>query len=369
MYHPIGLKPETAPPAPHLHAEPLAAGRLAGAKTAYTVRRVPLGEARLLIGGIAPRAGDVVLARVERLGQHQHLESAAGRRAKLWPGDEIVVAFGNRYAPDQFEAYVPGGLEPCHLVAGGGVAARVATRHGAIRAATDIVPLGLLARADGRPLNVMDGRLAALPVPHGAVAPFTIAVLGASMNAGKTTTCVALTRGLSACGLRVGAAKITGTGSGGDRWAQVDAGARPMIDFTEAGHATTFGLSPRELEEVMVTLSAHLLAQGAQARVLEIADGLLQPDTAALATSATFAGLVDGVIFAADGAMGAVAGVEWLRARGLPVLAVSGLVTASPLATQEAAEATGLPVLGPDEIGAGGWLGRLLAGRAEPVAA
>lgn len=46
MYHPIGLKPESAPPAPHLHAEPLAAGRLAGAKTACTVRRVPLGEAR-----------------------------------------------------------------------------------------------------------------------------------------------------------------------------------------------------------------------------------------------------------------------------------------------------------------------------------
>jgi hypothetical protein len=42
--------------------------------------------------------------------------------------DAIIVAYGHRYAPDQFEAYVPEDLGPCHLVAGGGVAAREAER-------------------------------------------------------------------------------------------------------------------------------------------------------------------------------------------------------------------------------------------------
>ncbi len=52
------------------------------------------------------------------------------------------------------------------------------------------------------------------------------------------------------------------------------------------------------------------------------------------------------MIFAAGDAMGAAAGALWLQERGLPVLAISGLVTASPLAARETKVATGLPVLG-----------------------
>jgi hypothetical protein len=43
--------------------------------------------------------------------------------------------------------------------------------------------------------------------------------------------------------------------------------------------------------------------------------------------------------------MGAADGVAWLRDHGLTVRAVSGALTASPLAVREAAEATSLPVL------------------------
>ncbi len=338
----------------------ISSDRISRAKASYTTRRVPASAMQTLIAGGQPTSGDVVLARVEQLGQHQHLESGAGRRAKLWPGDEIIVAYGNRYAPDQFEAYVPDDLGPCHLVAGGGIAARVASRHGPIRQATQIEPLGLLADADGRRLNLIDWRLRAA-APRQAAKPLAIAVLGSSMNAGKTTTCAALVRGLAQAGLRVGAAKVTGTGSGGDRWSVIDAGADPVFDFTDAGHATTFGLCGAALADVMHTLTAQLAAQGAEACVLEIADGLLQKETAALATSDIFRRTVDGVVFAANGSMSALAGVAWLRQHRLPVLALSGLVTASPLATREAAEATGLPVLSPDELGRGDWYPSLIA--------
>jgi hypothetical protein len=43
--------------------------------------------------------------------------------------------------------------------------------------------------------------------------------------------------------------------------------------------------------------------------------------------------------------MGALAGTRWLQERGLPVLAVSGRMTASPLAAREAQSAVNLPVL------------------------
>ena len=60
-----------------------------------------------LLRDAEPQPGDLVLARVTRVGQHQHIEQVTGRRAKLWQDDEIIVAYGNRYAPDQFEAFVP----------------------------------------------------------------------------------------------------------------------------------------------------------------------------------------------------------------------------------------------------------------------
>lgn len=55
--------------------------------------------------------------------------------------------------------------------------------------------------------------------------------------------------------------------------------------------------------------------------------------------------MVDGVVFAAGDALGAIGGVEWLRQRGLPVIALSGLLTASPLAMREATAHSEVPVM------------------------
>lgn len=319
-------------------------GRVGAAKVSYTARRVPLGRAVGLLGGaLAPRSGDVLLARVTRVRQHTRLELTGGRRAHLHVGDEIVVCYGNRYAPDQFEAVVPSDLEPCHLVAAGGIAGRCLTRSSAIKPATEILPLGLLVDAAGRRLNLADWALPRAVL--GATKPLTLAVVGTTMNAGKTTCAGHLVRGLAASGLRVGAAKLTGTGAGGDRWFLQDAGAQPVLDFTDAGVASTYRLSPSRVEEIASSLLGHLAREGVDAAVLEIADGLLQSETARLLESPGFVQHVDGIIFASGDAMGAAAGVLWLRERALPVLAISGALTQSPLAVREAETATNLPVL------------------------
>jgi hypothetical protein len=334
--------------------------RIARAKSAYTTRHVPRDEMRHLLKNACPVTGDLVLARVARLGQHEHIERVDGRRAKMWEGDEIIVAYGNRYAPDQFEAYVPDDLGPCHLVAGGGVAARVVAQHGAMKQATQIVPLGLLADEAGDPLNLRNWALA--PVSPLRAKPYVFAVLGTSMNAGKTTTAAAMIRGLAQGGYKVGAAKVTGTGSGGDRWAMVDAGATAVLDFTDAGYPSTFGLPPRRLEQLLGLLIGHVASGGAQAVVVELADGLLQDDTSALVESETFRRLVDGVVFASNSAMGAKSGADWLRARDLPLLAISGVLTSSPLAAREAAKATRLPVLSRQDLSGTSWWTKLAAG-------
>src|SRR5690606_10763892 len=110
----------------------------------------------LISGTVRPRSGDLVLATVTRLGQHRKIEQPTGRRATLHVGDEILVAYADRYAPDQFEAHVPHDLGKAQLVAAGGVAALMISRCSDVRNATDIQPIGLVGDAQGRAINLSD---------------------------------------------------------------------------------------------------------------------------------------------------------------------------------------------------------------------
>lgn len=347
--------------------------RVAAAKRAYTTRAFAPHEAVHLLDDAqqVPRPGDLLLARVDRLGKHAQLEACDSRRAALFAGDEIVVAYGPRYAPDQFEAVLPGDLQPCHLVAGGGVAAQVLSRHGAAAAPTEITPIGLLADADGERLNMSRHALARCPT--GRRRPLTIASLGTSMNAGKTTSAAFLVRGLVRSGMRVGAAKVTGTGSGRDAGLLRDAGAQVVLDFTDAGHASTYLLDLPALTDVLQRLLSNLSWAGVDAIVFEVADGLYQRETEMLLRTPEFRQLVDAVVFSSPDAMGAAAGAAWLSNAQLPVLALAGTLTRSPLARREAQAVTMLPVLGLDELSdpvvARGLLDSAAAGMAQPLAA
>jgi hypothetical protein len=296
----------------------------------------------LLDGDVQPRAGDLVLARVDTLGQHARLELRTGRRAHLFPGDEIVVSYGNRYAPDQFEAELPGGLGPCHLVAAGGIASLMRSCHARMDEPTTIVPVGLLLDSDGSRLNLASWALD--PPPPVTHRPHTLVIVGSTMNSGKTTTAANLIKGLVRAGRRVGAAKVTGTGAGGDVWFMSDSGANPVLDFTAMGLASTYLAGAAVVERCFTSLHDHLAAAGVDTVVLEVADGVYQQETSSLLRSPAFAERVDGVIFAASDALGAEGAVAHMRELDLPLIAISGVVSSSPLATREARRACGVPV-------------------------
>ena len=323
------------------HVMDLDPGRLASAKRAFTTRTVhPLSSPRewtwSLVDGVRPEAGDLVLAKVTEIRQHGWLERPDGRRATMYVDDEIVVAYGARYAPDAFEGVVPDDLSPCDLLAGGGIAGRYLTRSPKVDEPTKLTPVGLLAMG-GRPLNLRQFATCLIDTPEPMSRPLhTIGVVGSSMNAGKTTALAALVRGLTRAGLRVGAVKVTGTGSGGDLWRYHDAGAEWIYDFTDAGYSTTFQVPVGDLERVASRLVDLVTQRGADVAVVEIADGIFQSETAALLASPVVRLLLDGVLFASGDALGAQAGAERLRAMGYDVRAVTGRFTASPLAVREA---------------------------------
>jgi hypothetical protein len=341
--------------AERMRSQPVSAERLSRAKRAFATRRIDIpADARLIAGKVAPRPGDLVLAQVGAIGHHARLELMSGRRATLHVGDEILVAYGDRYAPDQFEALTPGDLGPCNLVAGGGVASSMTQRAERARKPTEITPIGLVADAEGARLSTHDFALS--PIALAGARPPTFAVLGTAMNSGKTATMGALARGETMAGRRVGAAKLTGTGSGGDLWTYLDAGAGAALDFTDAGHVTTYRVGLPALERIAETLATQLAAGGAEIVLLEISDGLLLEDTAALAASPLFRDLVDGVVFAATDSMGAVAGETWLRDAGHDVIAITGQLTRSSMLAAEAAQRAHAPVLTLGDISGGAWL-------------
>lgn len=318
--------------------------RIDRATRAYSTRRVPAGMMRCLRDDLAPAAGDLVLARVESVGQHKRLHTVDGGRKTLFPGDLVVVAYAHRYAPNQFEAHVPRDLSVCDLAAGGGIAARVVSRHARMRTPTRLHPLGLVAsEADGVPLNVAGFALEP-PVVRAPLSIPVMAVVGTSMDAGKTTTAAHLVRGLSNQGQRVGYAKVTGTAAAGDPGLLRDAGAHAVLDFTDVGYASTYRLPNRAIESVFEDLLLHLAATGVDSIVIEVADGLLQRETQALLESAAFGRRVQGIVFTAADSLGAAGGIQWLKERRLPVVAMSGRLMTAPLQVREAAAATRLPL-------------------------
>ncbi|MGI8700626.1 MAG: hypothetical protein ACR2JU_05360 [Nocardioidaceae bacterium] len=375
---PTKLIPSRAPDglcAPSLSPQaPLDLNRLRRAKAAYTTRYVSRLVSRedgpyWLVSGaeIVPHAGDVVLARVHRIGQHLRIERPESRRATLFEGDEILIAYGDRYAPDQFESQVPRNLDYTNLAAAGGVAGHVIAAHDSMGDPTEIEPLGLLADlsgvltlqrcAPGRRLTPEDLQ----DVPRVRTPP-VVAVLGTSMNSGKTTTVASIVRGFTAAGLKVAAGKVTGTGAGGDPLLFEDSGAAAVMDFTDFGYPTTYRLPHDEIRTLLVSLISELAATAPDVIVLEVADGLFQQETSRLIDDPLFARLIDTVVFAAGEALGALAGQDLLRLRGLAPVLVSGRLTASPLAKAEAALALDVPVLGVEELASAAIIHLLLPG-------
>ncbi len=332
--------------------------RLVAAKYAYTTRFVAAEVAReprgyFLDTGpvVRPQPGDVVLAEVVWIGQHKRLESPIGRRATMFVGDEIVVAYGNRYAPDQFEAEVPEDLALTNLVAAGGVVGHALSAKEGLDDPTVVQPLGLLHDAHGVVTLAAFAPYAPLapvkltPPRSRPDRPPVVAVVGTSMNSGKSTAMACLTHGLTHGGMRVAAGKATGTGAGGDPGMYVDGGAVAVLDFTDFGHVSTYRLKHDDVVAVFTSVVHHLASTDCDAVLVEIADGAFQLETARLLADPVFTEYVDHVVFTASDALNAASGVHEMRRLGIDVAAVTGVLTSSPLAVREARSILDVPVV------------------------
>jgi len=296
-----------------------------------------------------PEVGDLVYGKVRYLGFHSTLENKQGRIHLINDGSRAVFVFGARYAPDAFEGVVPDVLPPeVDLLARSGMIGVVRQKNANVKDPTRVEVLGYVCDADGKVLNTRQFPLIRDPKARSKSKRRAklILVVGTAMNSGKSVAAAAICWALSTMGHKVRGSKVTGTASLKDILRMEDAGASPVADFTHFGYPSTYLLDREQLLEIFNKLDLKYANNPSNYWVVELADGILQRETAMLLECPEVTGRMHRLIFAAHDALGAIAGVQILRDRfGLRPDAISGLCSASPLAIRELSEYTDVPVV------------------------
>ena len=295
----------------------------------------------------APKVGDIVYGVVESLGQHSQLENKSARIHKINTGTRAVFVFGNRYAPDYYEATIPSKIvKEADLSARSGVIAHVNCKNDRVMDPTKIKILGHVCDSAGNRLNTLG-----FPIIKPAKKPKTkkrsklILVTGTAMNAGKSQTAAAVCWALATAGYNVRASKITGTASLKDILFMEDCGASVVNDFTHFGYPATYMLEESEVLDIFNKTDLKYANNPANYWVVEIADGILQRETAMLLSSSDVKSRIHKLVFAAHDSMGAIGGVKVMKELyDLTPDAISGVCSSSPLGLKEMKRFCDIPV-------------------------
>jgi hypothetical protein len=293
----------------------------------------------------APLVGDVVFGTVTRLGQHTSLENVYGRIHTIHRDTKGIFVFGNRYAPDYYEGLVPEEMtEEVDLLARSGMVGMVKTRNSKVKDPTTIQVLGYVCDESGHVLNTRDfplikPRTVVKKQPRAKM----ILVCGTSMNSGKSLAAAACCRALATAGYKVRASKITGTSSLKDILHMNDSGASPYSDFSYLGYPSTYLLRKDELLGIFNQLDLKYANNPKNFWVVELADGVIQRETAMLLNCPEVTSRIHKLIFCASDAFGAIGGLGILTRSGLEPDALSGVCSSSPLLLRELSEFTNIP--------------------------
>lgn len=280
----------------------------------------------------APKPGDLVMVRIEEIGAHYRIVTADNKRLRIFPGDHFVGVFGNRYATDAFEGEVSG-LSNLSLLTAGGMIGTVKSKHKDTGKPTKVSFVGFLNDRRGEQFNLIE-RTFVSSFPQKAINNL-IVVVGTSMNSGKTTTSTKLIKGLGEKGLRVAACKLTGSVSNRDQDEMRSARPNLVIDFSDYGFPSTYLCSKEELVSLFHTMLAEVEKINPDVIVMEVADGILQRETAMLLDEPSVCDAIKGLLLTAKDGLSALYAIEKLKQTRNKVIAASGAMTSSPLSVRE----------------------------------
>ena len=188
---------------------------------------------------------------------YNQVEGADGVFRTVVAGETLVGALGERQALKGYSGRIPRHVAPgdtLHVQNMGGILGRVAAPHPDLGPALRVEVLGAVLVGDPpRHARIQDTAIE--PVETLDRSAPLVFVSGTAMDTGKTSAAAALVRGLTARGLRVAAAKLTGAALQRDVRAMVAGGAVASASFIEAGAVATTG---RDMVPIAKGLIAHL---------------------------------------------------------------------------------------------------------------
>jgi hypothetical protein len=224
--------------------------------------------------------GFVLAVRVrEDKATYNTIEDVTGRMLSLRAGDVLAGTLGARRALRGYAGVVPGSIavgDVLDVLNLGGILGQCTSANPEIGAPFKAEVLGAiltfpeLGDRIGRPAHIMDH--AVPPADYLEASIPVVYLAGTCMNAGKTVAATELVRGLTRCGLRVAAAKLTGVSLMRDALSMLDAGAIAALTFNDVGIAST---------HAGITVSAakgifnRLAAAKPEVIVAELGDGIL----------------------------------------------------------------------------------------------
>lgn len=297
--------------------------------------------------------GDVIAVRVlSAKSAYNTLELTTGRMSPLNPGDIIAGCLGHRHATQGHAGHVPPSLatgDRIQLLNLGGVLGVCTSSSPAVGSPFECEVLGqvldfpFLAQRVGVPANIgrevasLDSDLAIGKIP-------VIAVIGTSMNSGKTEACLRLIQGLVRSDLKVAAAKTTGVSLRRDILAMEDAGAWPISIFTDFGVVTTQSSNASDLTRSMLN---KLAASSPDVIVVELGDGLFGSyGVDAILQDRAFTASVKGIVLAATDPVAAWGGIESLREEfGLTPSVITGPATDNEVGVEIIKRRTGVEAI------------------------
>lgn len=307
-----------------------------------------------------PQAGDVAIFEILEIGYHTTLQSVSKLRVFLVEGDYIMAGFGNRYASEQFEGYIPDKVKKkLDILAIGGVIGVVKSKHTLLKyiEPTKVRLIGYVVDETGKVINTKNYSVKRIPftgvVPNTAI---VILSVGSTMDSGKTTAAAFCTRGLKTTGKKVAYIKLTGTIHTKDKDFVYDCGADVTLDFSDVGFPSTYMCDKEEILDLYQTLLVMLEREKPDYIVIEIADGLIERETDFLLRSKRFMSTIDHVIFSGNDSLAVFFGIEHLGKLGISVAAVSGRFSMSPLLIEEVKLKTTVPVLTIEELMSGEYI-------------
>lgn len=297
--------------------------------------------------------GGVIAVRVlTSKSTYNRLELPSGRLSKVKPGDVVGGALGHRKGLVGYSGHVPEAVRPgdrLQILNTGGVIGVCDSINPDLGRPFDCEVLGqvlhfpYLGERIGVPAHVSQGALPTTRVLDVKGVP-VVAVVGSSMNAGKTEAACSLVQAFTHRGLRVSAGKATGVSLRRDILAMEDSGARRTLIFTDFGVVTTTAENAPPTARSLLT---RLAADGPDVIVLELGDGLLGLyGVDAILDDEPVRACLRAVVLAASDPVAAWGGVRLLKERhGLETTVVTGPATDNAAGTGLIERHLGVPAV------------------------